>query len=214
MNSEMARWTISADRSSDRFPGVTSCSRRLRPGRGLYRLRLQTVTRMPMHCRGQSKAKRFTPCRASWRQETKRLGTPVSARQHVVSLRFVRQCRPEQLRSRQGRHIHHHQCDGASAVWHHGECDRPASQSRMTEGLRERTEEEIKRRNPRRVAPIVVWLASEESGEETGRVFEAVTESSRSPKAGMPARGSRPSSDGAYAESVPNADIWGQEIVS
>jgi NAD(P)-dependent dehydrogenase (short-subunit alcohol dehydrogenase family) len=35
------------------------------------------------------------------------------------------------------------------------------------------TDEEIKRRNPRRVAPIVVWLASEESGGVTGRVFEA-----------------------------------------
>jgi len=43
----------------------------------------------------------------------------------------------------------------------------------MTEGLRERTGEEIKRRNPRWVAPIVVWLASEESGDVTGRVFEA-----------------------------------------
>src|SRR3954467_10493823 len=49
----------------------------------------------------------------------------------------------------------------------------PRAQTRMTEGLRERSEEEIKRRNPRWVAPIVVWLASEESREVTGRVFEA-----------------------------------------
>ena len=49
----------------------------------------------------------------------------------------------------------------------------PRAQTRMTEGLRERTEEEVRRRNPRWVAPIVVWLASEESREVTGRVFEA-----------------------------------------
>lgn len=41
----------------------------------------------------------------------------------------------------------------------------------MTEGLRDRTEEEIERRNPRGVALIVVWLASEESADVTGRVF-------------------------------------------
>jgi len=43
----------------------------------------------------------------------------------------------------------------------------------MTEGLRDRTEEEIERRNPRGVALIVVWLASEESADVTGVVFEA-----------------------------------------
>jgi hypothetical protein len=38
---------------------------------------------------------------------------------------------------------------------------------------RRRSEEEIKHRNLRWVAPIVVWLASEQSGDVTGRVFEA-----------------------------------------
>jgi NAD(P)-dependent dehydrogenase (short-subunit alcohol dehydrogenase family) len=49
----------------------------------------------------------------------------------------------------------------------------PHAQTRMTEGLRERTPEEIAARDPRWIAPVVVWLASLESGDVTGRVFEA-----------------------------------------
>lgn len=49
----------------------------------------------------------------------------------------------------------------------------PHAQTRMTEGLRERTPEEIASRDPRWIAPVVVWLASLESGDVTGRVFEA-----------------------------------------
>jgi NAD(P)-dependent dehydrogenase (short-subunit alcohol dehydrogenase family) len=49
----------------------------------------------------------------------------------------------------------------------------PIAQTRMTEGLRERSEEEKRRRDPRWVAPIVTWLASAESKDVTGRVFEA-----------------------------------------
>jgi NAD(P)-dependent dehydrogenase (short-subunit alcohol dehydrogenase family) len=49
----------------------------------------------------------------------------------------------------------------------------PHAQTRMTEGLRERSEEEIAKRDPRWIAPVVVWLASAESGDVTGRVFEA-----------------------------------------
>jgi hypothetical protein len=41
-----------------------------------------------------------------------------------------------------------------------------------TEGLRDRAEEEIERRNPRWVVPIVVSLVGEESADATGRVFE------------------------------------------
>jgi NAD(P)-dependent dehydrogenase (short-subunit alcohol dehydrogenase family) len=48
----------------------------------------------------------------------------------------------------------------------------PHAQTRMTESLRERTPEEIAARHPRWIAPAVVWLASEESGEVTGRVYE------------------------------------------
>ena len=42
-----------------------------------------------------------------------------------------------------------------------------------TEGLRELTEEQRARRNPKWVSPIVTWLASEDSQEVTGRVFQA-----------------------------------------
>ena len=49
----------------------------------------------------------------------------------------------------------------------------PHAQTRMTESLRERTPEQIAARHPRWISPVVVWLASRESGEVTGRVFEA-----------------------------------------
>jgi NAD(P)-dependent dehydrogenase (short-subunit alcohol dehydrogenase family) len=49
----------------------------------------------------------------------------------------------------------------------------PRAETRLTQGIRQRTEEEIRRRNPRWVAPIIAWLASEQSGGVTGRVFEA-----------------------------------------
>ena len=49
----------------------------------------------------------------------------------------------------------------------------PRAETRLTQGLRERTEEDLRRRDPRWVAPIVVWLASEASASVTGRVFEA-----------------------------------------
>src|SRR6195952_2523204 len=99
----------------------------------------------------------------------------------------------------------------------------PRAQTRMTEGLRERTEEEIKRRNPRWVAPIVVWLASEESRDVTGRVFEAgdgilkIAEGWHAGPRIEPVED--PNELGAkIAELVkqarPNADIWGRDIVS
>jgi NAD(P)-dependent dehydrogenase (short-subunit alcohol dehydrogenase family) len=49
----------------------------------------------------------------------------------------------------------------------------PSAQTRMTEGLRELTEAQRAQRNPRWVAPIATWLASEQSGHVTGRVFQA-----------------------------------------
>jgi NAD(P)-dependent dehydrogenase (short-subunit alcohol dehydrogenase family) len=48
----------------------------------------------------------------------------------------------------------------------------PHAQTRMTEGIRERTPEEIEARHPRWISPLVVWLASDQSSEVTGRVFE------------------------------------------
>jgi NAD(P)-dependent dehydrogenase (short-subunit alcohol dehydrogenase family) len=49
----------------------------------------------------------------------------------------------------------------------------PHAQTRMTEGIRERSAEEIASRDPRWIAPVVVWLASTQSYGITGRVFEA-----------------------------------------
>src|SRR5215216_3036765 len=48
----------------------------------------------------------------------------------------------------------------------------PSAQTRMTEGLRQLTEEQRRRRDTRWVSPIVTWLASEESQDVTGRVFQ------------------------------------------
>ncbi len=53
-------------------------------------------------------------------------------------------------------------------------CIAPGALTRLTEDLGpEPTEESRERRSPRWVAPIVTWLASTESSEVTGRVFEA-----------------------------------------
>src|SRR5882672_2665289 len=49
----------------------------------------------------------------------------------------------------------------------------PSAQTRMTEGLRQLTPEQRAQRNPRWVSPVVTWLASEDSQEVTGRVFQA-----------------------------------------
>lgn len=49
----------------------------------------------------------------------------------------------------------------------------PRANTRMTEGLREWSEEELKRRDPDWVAALVTWLASPQSAAVSGRVFEA-----------------------------------------
>ncbi len=51
----------------------------------------------------------------------------------------------------------------------------PVALTRMTEGLAgaPQTDEEKELQNPRWIAPIVTWLASEQSADVTGRVFEA-----------------------------------------
>ncbi|WP_283848320.1 SDR family oxidoreductase [Bradyrhizobium ivorense] len=99
----------------------------------------------------------------------------------------------------------------------------PRAQTRMTEGLRERTEEEIKRRNPRWVAPIVVWLASEQSGEVTGRVFEAGDGILKVAEGWHAGPGIDPVEDPnelgpkvleMVRRARPNADIWGRDIAS
>ena len=52
-------------------------------------------------------------------------------------------------------------------------CIAPGALTRLTENLRERTEEEKKQGDPFWIAPIVTWLARTESKDVTGRMFEA-----------------------------------------
>ena len=49
----------------------------------------------------------------------------------------------------------------------------PQAMTRMTLGLRERTQEQIDAGHPRRVSPAIVWIASKESQDFTGRIVEA-----------------------------------------
>lgn len=49
----------------------------------------------------------------------------------------------------------------------------PSAYTRMTENLREYTPEDIEKRDPKWVSPVVVYLASEKSQDITGRVFQA-----------------------------------------
>jgi NAD(P)-dependent dehydrogenase (short-subunit alcohol dehydrogenase family) len=49
----------------------------------------------------------------------------------------------------------------------------PRAETRMTEGLREWTPEQLERRQPEWIATLVAWLASEEAKDISGRVFEA-----------------------------------------
>ena len=49
----------------------------------------------------------------------------------------------------------------------------PRANTRMTEGLREYTEEQLAARSPDWIAALVTWLASPESKHISGRVFEA-----------------------------------------
>ena len=49
----------------------------------------------------------------------------------------------------------------------------PRAETRMTQGLRELTDEQRERRDPEWIAALVTWLASPESRDVSGRVFEA-----------------------------------------
>ena len=94
---------------------------------------------------------------------------------HDIGVGHLRQCRPDQLRCGQGRHrrLHgdrrardaplrrHLELDLAVGLYAHDR--RP--QAVLAGGSREA--------RSKWVAPIAVWLASEESGDITGRVFQA-----------------------------------------
>jgi len=162
-----------------------------------------------------------------WRQEAKRRGAPVSARlinTSSASGLFGNVGQTNYGAAKAG--IAAFTIISATELSQYGitvNAIAPRAQTRMTEGLRERTEEEIKRRNPRWVAPIVVWLASEESRDVTGRVFEAgdgilkVAEGWHAGPAIEPVED--PSELGPkiaelMKQARPNADIWGRDIVS
>ncbi len=49
----------------------------------------------------------------------------------------------------------------------------PRATTRMTEGLREWTPEQLERRDPEWIAALVTWLASPEAHDVSGKVFEA-----------------------------------------
>jgi NAD(P)-dependent dehydrogenase (short-subunit alcohol dehydrogenase family) len=162
-----------------------------------------------------------------WRQETKKLGAPVSARlinTSSASGLFGNIGQSNYGAAKAG--IAAFTIISAMELQRYGitvNAIAPRAQTRMTEGLRERTEEEIKRRNPRWVAPIVVWLASEQSGEVTGRVFEAGDGILKIAEGWHAGPGIDPIEDPnelgpqvmeLIRKARPNADIWGRDIVS
>ena len=49
----------------------------------------------------------------------------------------------------------------------------PRAETRMTQGLREWTPEQLERRDPQWIAALVTWLASPEAANVSGKVFEA-----------------------------------------
>ena len=134
--------------------------------------------------------------------------------QHDLGVGHLLQPGTDQLRRRQGRDRgdHDHRRPGSSAATASpSNAVAPVALTRMTEGLgpAPETDEEREMRSPRWIAPIVTWLASAESSDVTGRVFEASpASSSPSPRAGGAARPSprsttRPSSAPSSPTSSP-----------
>ncbi len=97
----------------------------------------------------------------------------------------------------------------------------PVALTRLTEGLFEVTDEKRERNDPRWVAPIVAWLASRESDNVTGRVFEAgagvlaIAEGwHRGPEVPQVADPETlgPIVAGLLAEARANADMYGRDL--
>jgi NAD(P)-dependent dehydrogenase (short-subunit alcohol dehydrogenase family) len=162
-----------------------------------------------------------------WRQETKRLGSPVSARLINTSSAsgiFGNVGQTNYGAAKAG--IAAFTIISAMELRQYGitvNAIAPRAQTRMTEGLRQLTDEEIKRRDPRWVAPIVVWLASEQSRDVTGRVFEAGNGILKVAEGWHAGPGIDPVDDPnvlgpriaeLMTKARPNADIWGRDIVS
>ncbi len=122
----------------------------------------------------------FAPARhaaAHWRDESKRLGKPLTAR--IINTSSTSGIYGNVGQTNYGAAkagIAAFTIIAARELRRYGvtvNAISPSAQTRMTEGLRELTEEQRARRNPKWVSPIVTWLASEDSQEVTGRVFQA-----------------------------------------
>ncbi len=79
----------------------------------------------------------------------------------------------------------------------------PRAESRMTDGLIERSEEELAKRSPDFVASLVAYLASDDAGDITGRVFEA---------SGFGYAVLEGASHGAITEATVEADTLGEAV--
>jgi NAD(P)-dependent dehydrogenase (short-subunit alcohol dehydrogenase family) len=122
----------------------------------------------------------FAPARhaaAYWRDESKRLGSPLKAR--IINTSSTSGIYGNVGQTNYGAAkagIAAFTIIAARELRRYGvtvNAISPSAQTRMTEGLRELTEEQRARRNPKWVSPIVTWLASEDSQDVTGRVFQA-----------------------------------------
>ena len=122
----------------------------------------------------------FAPARhaaAYWRDESKRIGGPVKAR-------IINTSSTSGIYSNVGQTNYGAAKAGIAAftiiaareLRRYGvtvNAISPSAQTRMTEGLRELTDEQRASRDPKWVSPAVVYLASEEAQDITGRVIQA-----------------------------------------
>ncbi len=122
----------------------------------------------------------FAPSRhaaAHWRDESKRLGRPVAAR--IINTTSTSGIYGNVGQTNYGAAkagIAAFTVIAARELRRYGitvNAISPSAQTRMTEGLREITAQQRAMRDPKWVAPIVVYLASEQAGDITGRVIQA-----------------------------------------
>jgi NAD(P)-dependent dehydrogenase (short-subunit alcohol dehydrogenase family) len=130
---------------------------------------------MKVHLKGT-----FAPARhaaAYWRDESKRLGAPLDAR--IINTSSVSGIYGNIGQTNYGAAkagIAMFTIIASRELRRYGvtvNAIAPVANTRLTENLREYTEEEKRRRDPRWIAPVVTWLASAESSGISGRVIES-----------------------------------------